>query len=471
MKVKNNIQKEKEFESDQKDPQSYEVGMPDYLDDFIQHSTKPIFVIGNDSNQINTSPKKSIIKKKLRKENNIKCINKENIEKNGIDSKGNKKNKIFKKNNQNLIKKEQNCDNIKDNRDIGKQKTKQNLMKNLELSDNKNSKEKEYYKNNGKTNQKEKTEKYESNQKLNIEKNFFLLYKKIFLNKIKQIFKSIFILIKMKNLINLSGNKIRSVYQGYVFRHNFKFNYIIYKILKIRMDKAQKIASRIKTYYIRKETKKLLEKTENNNIIYSSLNIDKDNKLYFKYIHKSGKPQNFYFDYSSLLKCFIFFLEKNNNKYFKIIEGNFYSSNSNKLIDNSFEINNKGENIINIPKILQKAENINEKHDKIIRIILRRPNKRMTVDEYENIRQKIKDDYNCKRKSKSHKLTKLQDFSRSKSFIKIQGEKLTKSILKPSRSYVNLKCAEKKIQFEKVIKVRTYKNKKDFNSTKKSDKK
>ena len=84
----------------------------------------------------------------------------------------------------------------------------------------------------------------------------------------------------------------------------------------------------------------------------------------------------------------------------------------------------------------------------------------MTIDEYEYSKKKTKDDYNIKNISKSQKLPKLGEISRSKSFMKIKGENKTKSILKPSRSYVNLKCAEKKIQFGKA-KIRKYKNKKD----------
>ena len=91
---------------------------------------------------------------------------------------------------------------------------------------------------------------------------------------------------------------------------------------------------------------------------------------------------------------------------------------------------------------------------------IRRSKKRMTIDEYEDSKKKSKDDYNLKNNLKTKKLTKLRSVSRSKSFIKIKGEVITKSILKPSRSYVNLKNAEKKIQFGKA-KIRKYKNKKD----------
>lgn len=266
----------------------------------------------------------------------------------------------------------------------------------------------------------------------------------------------------MKNAMNLSVKKISSSYLCYRSCHNLKFNYVIYKILSIREQNSKRIISNIKSYFFRKQVKKLLEKAENYNIIYSSLNIDNNDILYFKYKHKNGKEQNFYFEYSPVLKCFIYFVNKNDDKYLKIIEGNFYNSKSIKLIDKSFEINNKGENIINIPKLFQKSEIINEKNDRIINrfIKLHKPKKRMTIDEYEDSKKKTKDDYNLKNISKSQKLPKLGNISRSKSFVKIKGEIKTKSILKPSRSYVNLKCAEKKIQFGKA-KIRKYKNKKD----------
>ncbi len=264
----------------------------------------------------------------------------------------------------------------------------------------------------------------------------------------------------MKNCMNLSINKIANHYQGYLFRNKIKFNYVISKILDLRKQKAQKISSKIKAFLIRKEAKKLLMKAENNYIIYSSLNIDKNDILYFRYLHKSGKEENFHFEYSPLLNCFIYFLNKNNDKYLKIVEGNFYNSKTNILIDKSFEVNFKGKNIINIQSIVKNADIINERNDRIINRYLRlhRPVKRTTIDEYEESKKKSKDDSILKNKSK--KLVKLRNTSRCKSFMKIKVESKTKSILKPSRSYVNLRCGDKKIQFGKA-KIRKYKNSKD----------
>jgi hypothetical protein len=453
--TKNSSRVEEISQNVSENSQNYDIDMPDYLDDFLQRSKKTVFIIGNNNNINSTTKNRIIKKKKIRKENNIKYIKTENEEKNEIDKMENKKIKITKKINKNIIKNQTNHINYNDIK-----KTK--IIKSLNDSEgndieiNKENK----YNNKEKSKLKVQLMKFDYEQKLSILKKYFYLYKCIFLHKIKQALKSIYILIKTKNCMNLSINKIANHYQGYLFRNKIKFNYVISKILDLRKQKAQKISSKIKAFLIRKEAKKLLMKAENNYIIYSSLNIDKNDRLYFRYMHKSGKAENFYFEYSPLLKCFIYFLNKNNDKYLKIVEGNFYNSKANILIDKSFEVNCKGKNIINIQSIVKNADIINERNDRIINRYLRlhRPVKRTTIDEYEESKKKSKDDSILKNKSK--KLVKLRNTSRCKSFIKIKGECKTKSILKPSRSYVNLRCGDKKIQFGKA-KIRKYKSSKD----------
>lgn len=435
--------------------QNYDIDIPDYIDDFLQRSKKTVFIVGNNNNINSTTKNRIIKKKKIRKGNNIKYIKTENEEKNEIDKIENKKIKISKKINKNIIKNETNHINYND---IKKTKIIESLndSEGNDIEINKENK----YNNKEKSKLKVQLMKFDYEQKLSILNKYFYLYKCMFLHKIKQALKSIYILIKTKNCMNLSINKIANHYQGYIFRNKIKFNYVISKILDLRKQKAQKISSKIKAFLIRKEAKKLLMKAENNYIIYSSLNIDKNDKLYFRYMHKSGKAENFYFEYSPLLKCFIYFLNKNNDKYLKIVEGNFYNSKTNILIDKSFEVNFKGKNIINIQSIVKNADIINERNDRIINRYLRlhRPVKRTTIDEYEESKKKSKDDSILKNKSK--KLVKLRNTSRCKSFMKIKVESKTKSILKPSRSYVNLRCGDKKIQFGKA-KIRKYKNSKD----------
>ena len=440
--------------------ESYEVELPGYLDDFLNHSKKKVFIIKNNTNIINSSPKKRIIKKKkIKKDNNKKYIKNENEKKNIIEITEIKRQTML---NNNIVTKEKLNSTLNEIKEVKKEKIRKYIIRNVEISEEVINKKEEYMNNKGKINLENKLENFENFQKLDAYTKLFNFYKLILFHRIKGTLKSLYIFMKTKNSLNLSAKKISSNYLCYRSCHNLKLNYVIYKILNMREQNSKMIISNIKAYFFRKQVKKLLEKTENNNIIYSSLDIDKDDILYFKYTHKNGKEQNFYFEYSPVLKCFIYFVNKNDGKYLKIIEGNFYNSKSNKLIDKSFEINNKGENIINIPKLFQKAEIINEKNDRIINrfIKLHKPKKRITIDEYEDKKKKTKDDYNLKNISKSQKLPKLVDISRSKSFVKIKGDIKTKSILKPSRSYVNLKCAEKKIQFGKA-KIRKYKNKKD----------
>ena len=453
--TKNSSRVEEISQNASKNSQNYDIDMPDYLDDFLQRSKKTVFIIGSNNNINSTTKNRIIKKKKIRKENNIKYIKTENEEKNEIDKMENKKIKITKKINKNIIKNETNHINYNE---IKKTKIIKSLndSEGNDLEINKENK----YNNKEKSKLKVQLMKFDHEQKLAILKKYFYLYKCMFLHKIKQTLKSIYILIKMKNCMNLSINKIANHYQGYLFRNKIKFNYVISKILDLRKQKAQKISSKIKAFLIRKEAKKLLMKAENNYIIYSSLNIDKNDILYFRYLHKSGKEENFHFEYSPLLNCFIYFLNKNNDKYLKTVEGNFYNSKTKILIDKSFEVNCKGKNIINIQSIIKNADIINERNDRIISRYLRlhRPVKRTTVDEYEESKKKSKDDSILK--NKSQKLVKLRNMSRCKSFIKIKGECKTKSILKPSRSYVNLRCGDKKIQFGKA-KIRKYKNSKD----------
>ena len=446
---------ENNFESkilNEENNQNEENDIPGYLDSFLQYSKKSVFIIGNNEKNHNSIAKKRLIKKKkIKKENNIKYYKTENEEKNE-NEKEIKIQKVLKKKNKNIIKNDNN--NYAYNKD--KEKEKENNEENKKVK-NKN------YCDKGESNLKEQIEKYEYEQKMVVYQKYYHFYKLLFIHKVKQLLKSIFLYIKMKKCLHLSAIKIKNMYHCCFYRHQFKFNYIVSKILKIREEKAQKITSTIKTYFIRKEAKKLLQKADNNYIIYSSIDIGKNGNLYFKYIHKSGKEENFYFEYSPLLNCFIYLIDKNNDKYLKIIEGNFYNSKLQKLIDKSYEINNKGENVINLPKIFKKANIISERNDRIINryIKLHRPVKRITIDEYEENKRKSKDDYNLKNKnSKSQKLTKLKETTRSISFMKIKEERKTKSILKPSRSYINLKCDEKKIQFGKA-KIRKYKNIKD----------
>ena len=440
-----------------------ELDIPSYLDDFLQYSKKTIFITGNNNIKKNNDQKKIIIKKK-KILNNIKNINNEkdeNVKKNTneIEPKTNNKN-ILKKISKSYIK----INSIKQNQTKDKSKIKIKIAENKIKSETEKEniqKENEIKTNKRKINLNKKLDNCEYEENLDIYNKYYFLFRQCFIHKIKNEMKILYILSKIKKQMTESANKIINTYKGYNFQNKLKKNYIISKILNIRNQKAEKINFYLKNFVVRLRVKKLLQKADNSYIIYSSINVENNDILYFKYKHKNGKEENFYFEYSPQLKCFIFFINKNNNKYLKIIEGNFYGSNNNKLIDKSFDINTKGENIINLPNIFKKADMINDKNDRIINryIKLHKPSKRIMIDDYELIKKQSKDDYNLIKNSnsKSQKLGKIGKITRSSSYLRIKGECKTKSILKPSRSYMNLKSCDKKIQFGKA-KIKKYKN-------------
>ena len=75
---------------------------------------------------------------------------------------------------------------------------------------------------------------------------------------------------------------------------------------------------------------------------------------------------------------------------------------------------------------------------------------------YEQKKKKAKDDMILNSKKNGEKMSKMY---RSKSFMKLKGVMKNKGILKPSKSYINLRCDDKKIQFGQA-KIKKYQNKK-----------
>ena len=300
-----------------------------------------------------------------------------------------------------------------------------------------------------KNNLKEQLEKFEYEQRLIINSKFLvLIFKKIF-NDIKNVLKIFIIYQKIKEYQKKSATKISSIFRAYSISNKIKLDFITSQILQTRKQNALKISSYYKRFLNRLETKKLLQKSKNNYIIHSSLISNKI--LYFKYKNQNGFEDNLYFEYSPLLKSFILFINKGEKANRIVIEGNFYNENYNKLTDPLYEINQKGQNVINFQKIFKKADSIKEKYDRISNryVKLHRPAKRERIDDYEERKRKAADDNNLKRSNSinSKKLGgKVVEMSRSKSFMKLKPKK-TKGILKPSKSYINLRCEEKKIHF------------------------
>ena len=299
-----------------------------------------------------------------------------------------------------------------------------------------------------KNNLKEQLKKFKNEQRLNMISKFCdLIFKKIF-NDIKNVLKIYIIYEKIKEYQKKCATKIASIYRAYSVCQKFKIDILTEQILQSRKECALKISLACKRFLSLLETKKLLQKYKNNYFIYSSLINNKI--LYFKYINQNGLEDNLYFEYSPLLRSFILFIKKREQTNKRVIEGNFYNENYCKLTDSLYEINQKGQNVINFQKIFKKADSTKEIFDKISNryIKLHRPAKRERIDDYEQRKRKAADDnlirsnsINCKKLG-----GKVSEMSRSKSFMKLKPKK-AKGILKPSKSYINLRCEEKKIHF------------------------
>ena len=296
---------------------------------------------------------------------------------------------------------------------------------------------------------KDQLKKFNHEQNLMAFSKFCNLIQKNFINEIKNILKIIIIFKKVRKYQSNCVTKITKIYRGYLCRQKLKLDFLTAKILQIREKFALKINSYCKMHLNRIKIKKLIQAAKTHYIIYSSL---VDNKtLYFKYKKENGEINKLYFEYSPIINSFILFINRNEKSSYKIIEGNFYNENNNKLIDSYYETNKKGENIINFTKIFKNADSAKEKNDRIKNryIRLHKPVKRERIDDYEERKKKAHDNHILKR-SNSLRSTKLgqktDELPRSKSFMKLKSKK-SKGILKPSKSFLNLRCEEKKIHF------------------------
>ena len=457
----------------------HNIDMPDYIDDFLQISPDAIFINGNKTESQKKKKIKKIIKKKIkkisinnRKENQNK-INKSSLYKGKFESRKIKYEELesSKEYNDDSARPFKEIKDIKINpltEKIDKEKYKiittisNNELNSSERDKRKISQTKSKYNGIQLNNRLNKSKKIKNEQEIEkriafLEKFNIMVRNKIFIEIISS-FKILYFYKKLKNYQINSSTKITSVYRGYFYRGNLKLNYLIQQILKFRDLCCSKIIARYKGYNIRKLSQAIIQKKEDYYIIYSSLSNNK--MLYFKIRYASGLEDNIYFEFCKLLKCFIFYIsrkEKNISK--KKIEGFFYNEKYNKLKDDMYEQNQKGENVLNFPKILKKNDENNENYDKIINEYIKDhrqvKKKRDNLEEYEERKKKaLDDDIILNNKKFSEKLNKM---SRSKSFMRLKGIMKCKGILKPSKSYINLKSDDKKIQFGKA-KIKGYHN-------------
>lgn len=476
--------------------------VPGYIDDFLQKSDA-IFINGDKDTFPKRKKIKKVIKKKIKKKANKnnsieekeKVINEskgKDINELKIDKKEESSKDVFSTDisSENISKKQStNLDKdneitINQNVSIGNKKNKGSIKK-INIIENKKIEEMKI-ENKTEVNYKQKIKKIEKiekkkskkeNENKNIKKDELkqkanekiisifekynsLIKPKEAIKKINNILKLSYFFIKIKETQKKSIAKITSSYLGYIARQNFKLNYLTIKLLNFREICGEKIISHYKGFIIRKYYKPILKKKEENYIIYSTLSNNK--MLYFKSKFKNGLEDNIYFEYCKLLNCFIHYINrKEKNLSIQKIEGYFYNEKYQKLTDNIYEKNKKGENVINIPQILKKNDENIDKFDKVInefikthKILIR---KRYNLLEYEEMKKKALDDDMLLRHKKFGE--NINKFGRSKSFIKLKGVSKSKGILKPSKSYINLRCDDKKIQFGKA-KIKRYQLKK-----------
>lgn len=456
----------------------HNIDIPDYIDDFLQISPDAVFINGNRTALPKKKKIKKIIKKKIKKssinnnekqkESQIIKSKKEDIKSEKIKSE--EKDKTKENKNDNALPKI-NTHDINKNISIEKINKEENkALANISNDKLNNSEEKK--KINENINNKNKKIKNLSNKNeiIKKEKEEDIEKRISIINKIKSIVKSkilyelisslkiIYFFKKLKNYQINSTTKISSIYRGYTYRDNLRLNYLTQKILKYRDLCCSKIIAHYKGYFLRKLSKKIIQKKEDFYIIYSSLANNK--MLYFKVKYSSGLEENLYFEFCKLLKCFVYYIsrkEKNSSK--KKVEGFFYNEKYHKLTDDMYEKNQKGENILNFPKIIKKTDENNDKYDKVINEYIKAhrqvTRKRENLDEYEERKKKaLDDDMILHHKKFGEKLNKM---SRSKSFMRLKGVMKNKGILKPSKSYINLRTDDKKIQFGKA-KIKGYHN-------------
>ena len=465
----------------------------DYLNDLLQNS-QIITILGDNKTEPQKKKKiKKIIKKKGKKRKNTLTNQTQKIEldikesetknnKTEVKEKDNKKEKkIENKNNNdsntitNISNEKQPSKNISTNvnqkgnkndesKDNDNNNDKNSNSKNIKATEEKKENEikEEDIKKEGKTEEKDnnnkKDYKIEKIIKNISEKDllaFDLLIKGQILLKIKNVLKILYFFLKIQKCQKDSCQKIIAMYRGYSVRENFKLNYLTKKILMLRDSCASKIIAYYKGYLIRKLSKKILEKKEDNYIIYSTLSNNK--MLYLKISFISGIEDNIYFEYCKLLNCFIYYLNRRENNISKTkVEGYFYNEKYKKLTDDMYEKNKKGENIINFPKIIKKNDENIEKYDKIINEYMKdhryAKRKRENILDYEERKRKALDDEMLQRHKKFEKLNKT---GRSKSFMRLKGVMKNKGILKPSKSYINLRSDDKRIQFG-MAKIKKY---------------
>lgn len=249
--------------------------------------------------------------------------------------------------------------------------------------------------------------------------------KKLFLHKINFIIRSCLLFLRIKkNLRESSVDKIASVYRSYCFRKKFYYIFLINRIIQERAKAIEKIKDALKLLAYKIKVRKLLDKLKDTYIIYSS--IQNETELYFveNNSNSNNNENRIQFTYYPSINCFALFIDK--DEIIRPLIGNFYNENNNLLFDDLYPINNSRNgkvNIIDISSLIKKRKILMKQYDLSITKTLTTQDKNL-----------IKETTEIKKKEKI--------MLKSKSCLRLR-----KSILKPTKSYCNLKKFNKRVMF------------------------
>ena len=261
----------------------------------------------------------------------------------------------------------------------------------------------------------------------------FQISKIITIYRIENIFKSIYILIKILKERKQFSKKIKNLLQGHRTRKIMKPYRFVQSVLNNRIIACNKIKDAFKLFLYRKKIKKLLNRLEEYYIIYSTI---ESKVLIFIVQYENGLEENLFFEYNNIVKCNLFFICKSDNLCKKKIKGYFMTDSEYHILDNNYPIEND-KNIIDIPNILK----LYNEHDFV----------------YENIskkflskNKKIYSPFRRRLRSQTLGSNTILKFSTNKEYNSSTSLNIFKSILKPTRSFKTFKKENRRISFGSI---------------------
>ena len=266
---------------------------------------------------------------------------------------------------------------------------------------------------------------------LELKKNFILqISKLLIIKRIINSFKTIYILLKIINSRKNLSIQMKKISLGKKTRKIIKPYRLVQSMLKKRIDASNMIKDAFKAMLFRKKVKNLLNKLEENYIIYSSI----DSKLLIFIVkYENGLEENLFFEYCDILKCQILFISKlENNLSNKRLKGFFMTDTETHLLDNNYPIEDDM-NIIDIPNILNLYRLLDyDKRDIGKRFLIK--NKRIYSP--------------FKRRNNSHLIMKNLQFlnnGTNSHYSSSTSLNIFKSILRPTKSFLNFKDRKKSL--------------------------